>query len=35
MQIITKEELISKLKVIRSHGWIQSARIGNAGAVGN
>jgi hypothetical protein len=35
MKIYTKEELIEKLKEIRSMGWIPNARRGNAGGVGN
>lgn len=33
--IYTKESLIQKLKEIRSMGWIESGRHGNAGGVGN
>lgn len=36
MDILTKEELIDKLKEIRNNGWYQSNRArGNVGAVGN
>ena len=31
----TKETLIQKLKEIRAAGWVESARHGNAGGVGN
>lgn len=33
--IYTKETLIAKLKEIRERGWIEGARKGNAGSVGN
>jgi hypothetical protein len=33
--IYTKETLIEKLREIRKQGWIESARQGNAGGVGN
>lgn len=35
MKIYTKLTLIAKLQQIRSEGWIESRRPGNAGAVGN
>ena len=35
MDLITKEELISKLREVREMGWIKNARPGNAGGVGN
>lgn len=35
MKVITKEELIERLKEIRAMGWIENARNGNAGGVGN
>jgi len=35
MNIISKKELIEKLKEIRRNGWIQNARPGNQGGVGN
>lgn len=35
MQILTKEQLISELKKIKALGWIESARQGNVGGVGN
>ncbi len=35
MQIISKEELIAKLRKIRNLGWIPSARQGNVGGIGN
>ncbi len=35
IQLITKEELIDKLKEIESRGWIRNTRKGNDGAVGN
>jgi len=35
MEIMTKAELIAKLKEIRSRGWINNARPGNQGGVGN
>lgn len=35
MEPITKLELIEKLKAIRSMGWVQGGRPGNAGSVGN
>ena len=34
-RVYTKEELISKLKAIRKKGWIENARPGNVGGVGN
>ena len=34
-EIISKEDLILKLKEIRKMGWIENARPGNAGGVGN
>ncbi len=34
-RVYTKEELISKLKAIRKRGWIENARQGNVGGVGN
>lgn len=35
MEIYSKDELISKLKEIKSLGWIKSRRQGNVGGVGN
>jgi hypothetical protein len=35
MKIYTKEELINKLKEIRSMGWIKNLRPGNVGGIGN
>lgn len=35
MEIITKADLIKKLKTIKRMGWIRNARPGNAGGVGN
>lgn len=35
MDLIKKEELISKLREVRDMGWIKNARPGNAGGVGN
>lgn len=35
MKIYTKENLIAEFKVIASKGWIENARHGNAGGVGN
>lgn len=35
MQTFTKEQLIEKLVEIKNSGWIQNARPGNAGGVGN
>ncbi|NMB81563.1 MAG: MvaI/BcnI restriction endonuclease family protein [Ignavibacteria bacterium] len=35
MQILTKEQLISELKKIKNLGWIENARQGNVGGVGN
>ena len=35
IRLITKEELIDKLKEIESRGWIRNTRKGNDGAVGN
>ncbi len=35
METIKKEELIKKLKSIKEKGWIENARPGNAGGVGN
>ena len=35
LQLITKEELISKFKEIKAKGWIENYRKGNDGAVGN
>lgn len=35
MKIYSKDELIIKLKEIRDMGWIQNARHGNAGGIGN
>ena len=35
MKIFTKESLIEDLKRIRTLGWIESSRHGNAGGVGN
>jgi len=35
MKIITKEQLIGRLKKIKSLGWIKNARQGNVGGVGN
>ncbi|MBN1795367.1 MAG: MvaI/BcnI restriction endonuclease family protein [Sedimentisphaerales bacterium] len=35
MNLITKEELIQRLREIRSQGWIKNARHGNVGGVGN
>lgn len=35
MEPITKEQLIEKLKKLRSFGWVENKRPGNAGGVGN
>ncbi len=35
MKTYTKESLISELKEIRNRGWIQNARPGNVGGIGN
>lgn len=35
LNLITKEELIEKIKEIKSRGWIENYRRGNDGAVGN
>lgn len=35
MKIYTKESLISELKKISSMGWIENARCGNCGGIGN
>lgn len=35
MELFTKASLIEKLKEIRAKGWINSARHGNKGGVGN
>jgi len=35
MRLYTKEELIEVFKDIKSKGWIESGRQGNAGGVGN
>lgn len=35
LQLITKDELIAKLKEIEAMGWIENYRKGNHGAVGN
>ena len=35
MDIFSKEQLIKRLKEIKSQGWICNARLGNAGGVGN
>jgi len=35
MKILTKEQLISELKLIKKAGWISNARHGNVGGVGN
>ena len=34
-QTYTKEKLIAKLKAIRAKGWIENARPGNVGGIGN
>lgn len=35
LQLITKEELIEKFKVIKEMGWVENRRKGNDGGVGN
>lgn len=35
MKILTKEQLISELQLIKKAGWISNARHGNVGGVGN
>lgn len=35
MQIYTKESLIEKLREIRNLGWVENARPGNSGGIGN
>ena len=35
LQILTKEQLIDALRAIRNRGWIQNARPGNQGGIGN
>ncbi len=35
MKIYTKESLISELKKISDMGWIENARYGNSGGIGN
>ena len=35
MKIYTKDSLISELKEIAVKGWIENARHGNAGGIGN
>ncbi len=35
LNVITKEELIDKFRIIQSKGWIENYRRGNDGAVGN
>uniref|UniRef100_Q3AQR6 MvaI/BcnI restriction endonuclease domain-containing protein n=1 Tax=Chlorobium chlorochromatii (strain CaD3) TaxID=340177 RepID=Q3AQR6_CHLCH len=35
MKIYTKEELIQSLKIIAAQGWIENARHGNHGGIGN
>src|SRR3989338_2039444 len=35
MKLYTKEKLIEELKNVRDKGWIENARPGNAGGVGN
>ncbi|MDD4309562.1 MAG: MvaI/BcnI family restriction endonuclease [Candidatus Cloacimonetes bacterium] len=35
LKVFTKEELISKLKVIKAMGWIENYRKGNDGSAGN
>ena len=35
MKIYTKEQIIERLKEVRSLGWVANARPGNAGGVGN
>lgn len=35
MRVFSKEELIAQLKAIKERGWIQSARQGNTGGIGN
>ena len=35
LQLITKDELITKFKEIEAKGWIENYRRGNDGAVGN
>lgn len=35
LKVLTKEELISKLKVIKDMGWIENYRKGNHGSAGN
>ena len=34
-KVLTKEEIIKKLKFISQQGWVKNARPGNAGGVGN
>ncbi len=35
MKILTKEQLINELRKIKNSGWIQNARHGNVGGIGN
>lgn len=35
MKILTKEQLINELKIIKKAGWIANARHGNVGGIGN
>ncbi len=35
MKIYTKEELVERLEQIREKGWIENARLGNKGGLGN
>jgi len=35
MNFLSKEDLVNKLKEVRTRGWIENARPGNAGGVGN
>lgn len=35
MEVITKEELIRRLREIKAMGWIPNARHGNSGGIGN
>jgi hypothetical protein len=35
MKILTKEQLINELRKIKNSGWVQNARHGNVGGIGN
>jgi hypothetical protein len=35
MLVVTKDDLIKKLRDIRNLGWIENLRVGNAGSIGN